>query len=381
MTDRHILTITIAALFSAGAAAQADGVFNDAVGSRRFTVGQNTGLLAPNASADAVFFFKNNEYFADEVEGYTLIGYQLRPTLTWGTPRLTITGGLQALQYGGSDKTAYVRPFFCGRWQANDWLSVHMGSLPGPASHQLHEAVQDTEAQLTEKPEVGVQLGIERPHLDGVVWLNWRQFISRGDTIPERFTVGIKLDFHPGQEGGAGASFRMPASLVFEHIGGQVSDFEEPMQSLANVTLSPTLVLRPDSGRFVHDVSISLNIFGFHTMAGEDVRPFTDGWAVSPEVSLRAKHLHANLAWFHGHDFFAMRGNPLYWSISDYKSDFYESNRDMLTFGASYVNKIADWARFAVDFRGYLDIPTARLDYYYGATMVLTPAINRRHNH
>ncbi len=75
-----------------------------------------------------------------------------------------------------------------------------------------------------------------------------------------------------------------------------------------------------------------------------------------------------------------MRGNPLFWSISNYKSDFYESNRDILTFGASFVTTIADWARFAVDFRGYHDLPAARLDYYYGATMVLTPAINRRHN-
>lgn len=359
------------------AAAQSAWLFEPMVADSRFMAepGERPPFI-PVADLDAVFFFKNNEYFAPAAEGYTLPGYLLRPTLTWGGDRLAITGGLQALQYGGMNKARYVRLFAAARWQATDFLAIQMGCLPGPASHAIHEAVQDPEQQLTEKPELGLQLSVRRPRLAAEAWVNWRKFIFIGDTVPERFTAGLKAVIAP--KASSRAAFTLPASLVFEHIGGQISDYDEPMQSLANVTLSPTLTLRRDSSSFVKSLAFAANLFAFHTMAGSDVRPFDDGWAVSPEVRLVAKHLEAAIGYFHGRDFFAMRGNPLFWSISNYDASFYEPNRDLLSLSASFVAPMAGWGRFALDFRAYHDIPESRLDYSYGITMVLTPSSRRR---
>lgn len=371
-TALTILTLALATT----AAAQPVSIFQDMVADTRFQPPTAVHRpFIPAADVDAVFFFKNNEYFAPEVEGYTLPGYLLRPTLTWGGQRLAVTGGLQALQYGGLDKMHYVRPFFAARWQATDWLAVHMGCLPGPMSHFIHEAVTDPELQLTEKPELGLQVAVRRPHLKVDAWVNWREFIFKGDTIPERFTAGVVADIRPSSK--SGASFNLPASLIFEHIGGQISDYEQPMQSLANLTLSPTLTLTPDTGRFVQSVSIAANVFAFHTMAGSDVRPFEDGYAVSPEIRLVAKHLEAAVGYFHGHDFFAMRGNPIFWSISNYDSSFYSSDRDLLCLSASFVARMASWGRFSLDARAYHDLPDGRLDYSYGLTMVITPSYGR----
>lgn len=370
------LTLALTLTLATSAAAQPVSIFQDMVADTRF---QSQAFkhrpFIPAANLDAVFFFKNNEYFAPEVEGYTLPGYLLRPTLTWGGDRLAFTGGLQALQYGGLDKMHYVRPFFAARWQATDFLAVHMGCLPGPLSHFIHEAVTDPELQLTEKPELGLQVAVRRPHLSVDAWVNWREFIFIGDTIPERFTAGIVADIRPSSHGSA--AFNLPASLIFEHIGGQISDYEQPMQSLANLTLSPTLSLMPDTGRFVKSVSLSAHLFAFHTMAGSKVRPFADGWALSPEVRLVAKHLEASASYFHGHDFFAMRGNPIFWSISNYDSAFYSANRDMVCLSASFVAQMASWGRFSLDVRAYDDVRDGRLDYSYGVTMVLTPSYGR----
>lgn len=375
MAIRRTLCL-LALVATADATAQTAWLFEPMVADARFAAPQEaSSLFIPAADLDAVFFFKNNEYFAPAAEGYTLPGYLLRPTLTWGREQLALTGGLQALQYGGMDKMRYVRLFAAVRWQATDFLAIQMGCLPGSASHLIHEVVQDPELQLTEKPELGLQISVRRPSLNAEAWINWRKFIFIGDTVPERFTAGLKAVFAPRTE--ACAAFSLNASLVFEHIGGQISDYDEPMQSLANVTLSPTVTVTPESLRFVRSVAFAANLFAFHTMAGSDVRPFADGWAVCPEARLCAKHLEASIGYFHGHDFFAMRGNPLYWSVSNYDPGFYEQDRDLLSISASFVAKMANWGRFALEARAYHDIPDARLDYSYGMTMVLAPSFGR----
>ncbi len=371
------LLAAFAALAGAiGTRAQPVSIFDEVVADGRFAPpAENRPAYVPAADLDAVFFFKNNEYFAPGAEGYTLVGYQVRPTLTWGRGPLALTAGLQALQYGGMEKMRYVRPFAAVRWQAAGWLYVQMGCLPGPASHQLHEAVQDPELQLTERPELGLQLSVRRPRLSAEGWVNWRKFIFMGDTVPERFTAGLKALLHPADT--RAFSFQMPASLVFEHVGGQVSDYEEPMQSLANLSFAPSVVFRADSGGFVSRVSLAVNVLAFHTMAGADVRPFADGWALCPEVSLVARHLEASAGYFHGRDYYAMRGNPLFWSISNYDAGYYEQDRYLLTLSASYVTRISSWGRFSLDVKGYHDISDSRFDYSYGLTMVLTPSLGR----
>ena len=157
MSLNNLLFAAAAFMTVADAAAQSAGVFRDMVDDGRFAAPDEDGLaFLPSAAIDAVFFFKNNEYFAPAAEGYTLVGYQLRPTLTWGRDHLAVTGGLQALRYGGMDKMSYVRPFAAVRWRPLWWLALQMGCLPGPASHFIHEVVQDPESQLTEKPELGL---------------------------------------------------------------------------------------------------------------------------------------------------------------------------------------------------------------------------------
>lgn len=372
LTTRTAITLAAVTL-AATAQGQTLSIFEPMVDDSRFQArADSMPPYVPAANLDAVFFFKNNEYFAPQAEGYTLPGYLLRPTLTWGGPRLSLTGGLQALQYGGMSHARYVRLFASARWKATPWLAIQAGCLPGPASHMTHEAVTDPELQLTEKPELGLQLSVRRPRLKAEAWVNWRKFIFMGDSVPERFSAGVIATFTSNTA--SSAAFTLHASLLFEHIGGQISDYDEPMQSLANATLSPTLLLRGDSSRFLRSLAITAHILAFHTMAGSDVRPFTDGWAISPEARLTAKHLEASVAYFHAHDYFAMRGNPLFWSISNYDHDLYQPDRDLLCLSASFVAQMAPWGRFSLDLRAYHDIPDARLDYSYGLTMVLTPS-------
>lgn len=361
--------------------AQADGLFDDLAHAGRYEVEDDDWLWGVGAGLDATFFFKNNEYFSPHIEGYTLVGYQVRPTVSYAMlPDLTLTAGLQALRYGGTESAAYVRPHFAVKWQATEWLGVQAGSLPGLASHPQHEAIQDPEGQLTERPEFGAQLWISRPRLRGSVWVNWRKFIFMGDTVPERFTAGMSLTLGPWGGAGAGSRFfSMPVSLAFDHIGGQISDYPDTMQSVANVGLSPTLNVERSGWRFVQRLSFSLHMLGFHAMAGSEVRPFANGVAISPEARLTAKYLQANVAWYHANDFYAPHGNPLFSSVSNFDRAYYASKRDLVVFGASFVKALGGLGRFAFDAKGYFDARASRLDYSYGFTFVLTPGLSRPH--
>lgn len=375
-----------ALLCEVGGLAQSVSDFADLVSPNRFKLGYyedadeydagddgyDLSNFGVKAQADGIFFFKNNEYFANTVEGYTLVGYKIRPTVTVGTNTFSVSAGFQALRYGGLDDAHFVRPFLAANWQALGWLNLQMGFLPGPASHQLCEAITDPELELTEKPEFGAQIRVVRPHLDADVWLNWRQFIFKGDSIPERFSAGLKVNLHAGDTCTVG--FRMPAGILFEHIGGQISDYRDTLQSLANISLEPTLVFRPT--RRLH-LSLGVNLLAFHAMAGSDVRPFADGWAIQPEVRVEAPHFMGGVGFFHGKDYYAMRGNPLFWSISNYDDTFYSDEREVLTIEASFVTSIGRWGRISLDFRGYHNVTDSNFDYSYGMTLVVSPRRGR----
>ena len=75
-----------------------------------------------------------------------------------------------------------------------------------------HEAIQDPANQLTDKPELGLQLWLRTTAVNGAAWLNWRQFIFQGDTIPERFTAGLTLTLSPASE--TKVAFKMPFALI-----------------------------------------------------------------------------------------------------------------------------------------------------------------------
>ncbi len=320
-------------------------------------------FLGLNAKLDGQFFFKNNEYFAPAAEGYTLVGYTLRPVVIWHmNERISLHGGLHALRYGGENSTKKIYPFFATTWHINDSLNLRIGNLLGPASHGLPEALSDPEENYVSAPEFGAQLSFDIRNFRGHAWLNWRQFIHMGDTIPEKFTAGVHTNFHSGK-------FYLPFGLLFNHIGGQISDYSEPMQSLLNAHLSPSIFL------FGYKFKACLHMMGFHTMAGKKVRPFERGWVLQPELSLRHEIFKLDVSWFRSHNFYAPQGNPLLMSVSNYKADVYERNRSLIIGKANLNVPIGEFTRFNLCLGAYYDTFATRFDYSYGFAMVVSPHI------
>ncbi len=328
------------------------------------------GITDVNANFRGRFFFKNNEYFSDYEEGYTLIGYQLRPTVSLEfADRLTVTGGLQALQYGGMDHFHKVWPFFSaqakfGDGPFGDIFTLTLGNLPGPESHKLHMGLQNPEDAYTSRPELGAQAQVNTEHWSGHAWVNWRQYIFLGDSIPEKFSAGVSGTFFFTET--ARWKTEMPVAAVFDHIGGQISNYPDTLQSMANLSISPTLWRLNRGGRFINRVGVRLNGMLFHSMAGGDVRPFSDGWALHAEVKMVARWLRAEVGWWRSQDFWSPHGLVLLSSLSNYKDDVYTKNRSVLTQNLALCFNVTQYGRMSVEFDGYYDTFEARYDYTYG---------------
>ena len=325
-------------------------------------------------------FFKNDEYFGDYVEGYTLVGYMLQPSIVYyPAANLSLEVGARMLQYGGDDSYDKVAPVLTVQWRMNPHFTVAMGAIPGGMHHTLHEAMWDDEYQLIGMPEIGAHVRGEAAAISGEVWINWQQFIKRYDTIPEKFTAGIAFDYHPSQSG-AGWKFEMPLRIIVSHIGGQISDYEERMQSLCNGSLEARLRRVYPDVSFVREWHAALRGLFFYTMAGADVRPFANGAAFNPEVGLDARWFDLTLSYFAARNYYSLYGNPLYMSLSNYKEDVYNVHRNMAIVEGNINWTITPAARFSVGGKGYYDPDAQQMEYYYGFNLVLTPTLRLLRN-
>ena len=331
-------------------------------------------IIPFDADLQANFFFINNEYFAPQVEGYTLVGYVVRPSFKWSCSpgRLLLSLGVHSLRYGGADHAHRNTPYIALGWRISRRLSLQMGSLPGSSSHCLSDATLNPEAELVDRPEFGAQLQYCGSTFSGHAWVNWRQFIFLGDTIPERFTAGISASI--ATHSTSKVAFSMPFAVVFNHVGGQISNYDSPMQSLANAEVSPTIHFLNSSHATIRRLSFTTTVYGLHTMAGTSVRPISDGWAVEPKFQLHAAFPHKRLSvdatasWFRAHDFYA---------ISNYDTSLHTPSRSLFVARATLQRSIGSSARFSLTAKAFYDGFDNRFDYSYGFSLSIWPFLSR----
>ena len=328
-----------------------------------------------NLRIQNVSFFKNNEYFGEYAEGYTLPGYWFRPTLVYQVCReVRLEAGLQMLQYGGTNRADKVYPIVNIQWQMNKRFNLHIGIIDGSVHHRTHEAILDEERAFTGRPETGVRLRTTQDGiLSGEVWLDWQAFIKRGDTIPERFMAGIRVDYKPLYNKSERWQLHMPFRVTFSHIGGQISDFEEPMQSLMNMQIGAE-AKRVVTRRFLKSFSVGVDYLFFDAMTGGDVRPFSSGWALEPDINVTMQHLVLDIAYWHSKDYFALHGMPLLMSLSNYQN-LYTPERNILKIHLGLQHSISKAVRFSLNFKAYHDVDVSQFDYSYGFGISLTPNI------
>ncbi len=316
-------------------------------------------------------FFRNNEYDSPFLQGYTLIGYSLRPTIEYyADPKFRIKGGIHLLKYDGVEAYTDVIPYVSANLLLTKNLQVIMGGLKGGVQHGLLEPIFNPERQYTRPVENGVQFLFNSKRLDADVWLDWMQFIQEGDTIPEKFAVGINAKYKLSKSDNP-LRFSIPFQLLARHIGGEISDYTEKMQSYVNL-VGGVKVESDVIGGFIHGVRGGAFWLGYKDLLDQGLLGINSGSAWYTDVNVKFKYGEFYSAYFKGNDFIGILGNGLFNSVSSGEKDFYQKNRSLVVNKLSFVKSFFTDLKFSLTLQSYYDVINNNLMYSYGFNIVLT---------
>lgn len=317
-------------------------------------------------------FVKNNEYFSDYIEGYTLMGYTIQPSIMYyAGSRLRVKAGIHILQYCGVDDFTEVLPTFSIHTKLTNKLDLIMGGLQGDVHHRLIEPVFNPENQYSRPIENGFQFLYNSKKLWVDTWVDWEQFIFLGDDKPEKFTAGLSAEYQLNKP----ESFwkiSIPAQMVATHLGGQISNYSESMQSLANLVTGVKFKHLIGDG-FIKSIGASTYLATYHDLAGNSGWDFSSGSAIYPVAEVEYKYGTLMAGYWHAKDFLAPKGSSLFQSTSNYKPGYYNEYRNIVTTKINFTKTFMEQIKFSATVETYYDIPANQLEYSYGLNLIFTP--------
>jgi hypothetical protein len=332
-----------------------------------------TGSL--NFRLESMGFFQNNEYTSKIVDGYTLTGAMFRPKFTYSPANgLYLEAGAHMLKYNGKDALTNVVPWFSARYCFSDRLSLITGNLDQTIQHGLPEQLWEPELIYTNKPEAGLQFIYSSPKLTAQTWVNWEQFIQKGDAYQEHFTAGVtgKLEAYKNSD----LSFKIPVNLLFYHQGGEIniadSGIRPRMQTHANTLAGWELAI--NSGEKVKTVNLNGYWLGYKAVTEDsNTLPFEKGHAFLVETSAQTQNSKMSLSYWNAFQFIAPKGRLLYQSVSDSDPTYIEPNRSILSAKYFWQRNITNAARVAFSVEAYKDISSGDFSYSYGCYLLMSP--------
>lgn len=318
-----------------------------------------------NFRMESLGFFQNNEYLGSFVDGYTLPGALVRPKLTYApTDALYIELGGQWTKYSGLDKPVNVLPWFSARYRFTNHFAAVVGNLDQNNQHGLLEQLWEPERIYTDRPESGLQFLYSADRLNGQTWINWEQFIQKGDPYQEHFTAGVSGNLSVYQN--QALTVKLPASILFYHKGGEIDSSDLRVQTHSNVSAGFELAIHAE-GRHLQTINMNGYWLGYKAITEDsNTYPFGKGHAYLLETSAQINHSIISFSYWNAFQFIAPKGRFLFQSISDSDPSFTQADRSMLSAKYLWHKDIVKDARVAFQVETFFDIPTGDLSYSYG---------------
>ena len=234
-------------------AACVNATFDQRLGGQHYAIdAAEVGTVA--LDVDALAFFKDNEFDGDVVRGYSLPGFRLTPRVSYvPLPQVRLEAGCYAMVYDGAGKYpcyvyhdvatwkgnqhqhgAHALPFFRATMslgsQRRSHTTVVLGDIYGGATHGLLQPIYNPELNVTDDPEMGTQVIVDRRHWHSDVWINWQSYIFEEDTHQEAFTVGWT------QRISLPRGVSVPVQIIVQHRGGEqdLPELNLGVQTIAN---------------------------------------------------------------------------------------------------------------------------------------------------
>ena len=291
-------------------------------------------VRALKVELESISFFRDNEFSSRLADGYSLPGLWVQPKLTYMPIRqIKLELGLQALIFNGANRYPNYVYHDIALWKGNQYtkgmhvlpwfraqadfrrVSIVLGNIYGGQNHGLIEPLFNPETNLTQDPEMGLQILWDRPHLHADIWLNWQSYIFREDTHQEAFTVGMnwRTIFNSLD---SSLHWYLPVQLVAQHRGGEQNVVNRAVETIWNGSVGAGV--RWNVGkRVLKTLTGELNGLFSYQQTG-DLWPFKSGIAGHAAVRLDLwRFLETGVSYFYApRHFVSLYGSHFYSTLS-----------------------------------------------------------------
>ncbi len=263
---------------------------------------------------DYLGYNKNNEYFNNIADGYTLFGQQAIATLRYRpSAHIFLEGGASFRRDFGINATSEWLPFLRLKFQ-KDRVSLLFGTLEGNLNHELIEPLFDFERLIARRLENGMQIRYSGNRLKSDIWVDWTIKIDEGDPFRERIDGGLNLqyDLLPSEE----KALNTVLQVTGVHLGGQIDTSPERLVTSFNVAAGGVFKREINPKGFVK--AFEIHQYGvWHKDFQSSLGLYDRGWAVYSHANLRLAHLgNIGVSYWRGNTFDSSTGGDLYSSTS-----------------------------------------------------------------
>ncbi len=318
-------------------------------------------------SLNSFTFFKDNEYFNDIVQGYTLFGTQLNPQLVYYPIKdLRLEAGVFLWKDFGNAPLRQVRPTFRATWTKGSSQFI-FGNIRPHLNHNYIEPLLDFEQVILKPLEEGLQyrLNTKRVFLD--VWVDWLRQEYPGVNYQEQIAGGLSSSFRLTGDNSP-VQVSIPLQFTARHAGGQIDTLNAPIQTLFNYATG--VVARvPLRGRVLQ--AVRLNAYGLlfddHSMANYRL-PYQSGNGLYLNGTLETRYADLMLSYWQGHQFYAPLGGNYYQSVAAREGmpGYTDRERRLLLVRLLRDFRISDAAAVTVRVEPVYDFDAKLLDFSFG---------------
>lgn len=306
-------------------------------------------------------FIKNNEYQNPITEGYTMIGFFIQPSLIYSPgKRFSLNLGTHVSGFAGAKSLEKPKLVFSSTWKIAPKTRLIIGTLDGSDLHRMDDPLFYKEKLYTDFTENGFRFVNDYDRIFSDLWVNWENYISKGDSARESFTAGVSFRYMPIKKA-AMFSIEVPVSAIFKHYGGQISDYDGVAESYLNVSTGLRInadIADGHAGR----VAVEYTQYLYTELTNWGNAGVTDGRASWIRFYYDYKYLSFCISYWKSHDFYSPNGNPIYSSVSDYQQGVIIDDREIWNNSLFVKLSPGGYFEFLAGFETWYDTGFNRLD-------------------
>jgi len=313
-------------------------------------------------------FFKNNEYFSNYSEGYTLLGFHLDPSLVYyPNKNIKISGGIHFLKYSGRDNFKDILPTFSFQYKINTNIDIILGTIYSSLNYKLIPPLYKFDNLIENNIENGLQFLINFPYLKSNIWLNWNKFILKNSPFQEKLTVGFLSELNLISNENFNISLPFQGTIL--HQGGQININNYNIKTILNLAYGININYSLNY-KFLKRITTNSYYLIYNDLSPTQLQIYKDGYAFYNTILFDLGCPKITLGYWYANEYISPLGNPIFQSVSDYKFYIEEPERQLLTVDLSYQDEIFDNINLGIRLQTYYDLISTKLDYSYGLYII-----------